>query len=217
MKQKKIVFNKPVKVFQIFRHTNFYTKREKSLNDRKEFLKWEEQVSLAGYVQHNSLFLNEKIIDDPDFLSCNLITINHVKEQNIKFEQKLYLNNKSEIYNEYNSCLYLLNSVKLEGVLELRNENKLELYVLPNDSHVMPRRNYFKLCDVEINQPVEIKLNEKYDFAWSQKQRTFIEERYIIEYHGVFEECNILTHPFEPVVKTIPTKTKMINLTKPLW
>lgn len=218
MTEKTIKFGKPVKVFQVFKHTNFYTKEEKSITDREAILNWQTHLSMSGYVNQGKLFLNEQILSNPDFKDCNLITLNDSKARNLLHNGRYEYLELPEKFNTHNSCLSLINSARIDNTIEIRNGENLELFVLPGNSQAVPKRESHKLCNVIINQPIEIKLNCKYDISGSrQTARTFIEERYVIEYLGEFQSCVIVRAPFKSVLKKIPKNTKLIDLLKPLW
>lgn len=218
MKHKLVTFRNPVKVFQVFTNTNFYTKDEKSIIDRKESLKWETHESLSGYIDNGKLHLNERILDNPDFKNCDLITLNDDKKRNYFTNGKYIFSEIPEPYRIYNECFYLTNNIRLNNNLEIRKAEILELYLLPSSSGEVPKRDSFKLCDIETNIPIEIKLNTKSDFSWSRgTARTFVEYRYIIEYLGLFEDCIILQYPLTPIIKKLPINTKLIDYIKPLW
>lgn len=218
MKQKIVTFRRPVKVFQVFRNTNIYSKRERSLNERKDAFIWSAHSSISGYVHDGILFLNEQILNNPDFNTCNLITLDDVKEKDFsKNEDSSFVENQEKDMM-YNGCHSFTYSLRLNGDIEIRITDKLELYLLPRDAQAIPKRDSFKLCDIEINTPVEVNINHKSDFSGSRRDsRIFVESKYIIEYLGEFQSCIILPSPFKPYLKKIPKQTKLIDLLKPLW
>src|SRR5690349_19504265 len=75
MKHQEVIFNKPVRIFQIFRNINVYGKARKSFDDRKEKMEWRDFQSKAGHIINEELFLPEQILNNPDFKNCDLITI----------------------------------------------------------------------------------------------------------------------------------------------
>lgn len=208
MKPKEIAFHRPVKVFQLFKLVNIYSKEEKSFDDRKERLLWTTELSSSGYVKDNVLFLNENIVDDPDLKNCNLITMEEHKSIN-------YRNYEDPPQNR---CLNLHHKAIIDE-FEIWNKDPLELHIAPSGILETPKRaEGFKLCNIVKGQAIEVKHNYKIDSTLSKgTRRIFVEQRSIIEYMGEFEHCFLLKHPITPIQKNIPTNTKLIDLIKPLW
>ena len=220
MKLQEITFSRPVKVFQVFRNINVYGKTKKSYDDRKDIMSWSEIHSKGGHILENELYLPMQILKNPDLKTCDLITIEDDNQPqaftaaNLRFTKIIGSNSTPD----YNHCFHLTRSNKLD-IFEIRVGVHIEIHLLYGYFEVgIPKRLNFKLCDIKMNKPVEIKINGKTDFSLSSRlARVFKEQDYIIEYIGDFDKCKILKEPYEPTLKQVPTNRKVIDLMKPLW
>jgi hypothetical protein len=220
MKYTEITFRKPIKVCQIFRNIMVYEKSMKSFDNRKDRIAWKDSYSKAGHIINNELYLPERILNDPNLNNCDLITIeddNHHDTftlSNISCT-KVKSSNCEPVYNH---CLDLTHPKKLD-IFELRNNEEFEIYLNYGHFEVgIPERDNFKLCELEKNKPVEIKINGKTDFSLtSRRARVFKEQEYIFEYLGDFNKCKILKEPYNGCLKHLPKDRKVINLLKQLW
>jgi len=220
MKHQEIIFMNSVKVFQIFRNINVYGKSTKSFDERKEKIAWRDINSKSGHVISGELFLPEQILSNPDFKTCDLITIeddnshNTLTSRDLRFRKIIYPNLKPK----YNHCFDLSKHNKLD-IFEIRNSAEIELYLKYGYFEVgTPERENFKLCELGNNKPIEIKINGKTDFSMSSRRaRVFKEQDYIFEYLGDFNKCKILREPYESNLKYLPTDRKIVDLMKQLW
>ncbi len=223
MKVGSLVFTRPIKVLQIFRNINFYEKPKKSFNDRRDELEWGSIPSKSGCVTEGQLFLPESIKTNPDARSCDLITIEDDNQPQIfpsphlHKEKMLYVPRLPQPPPS-NHCLNLVRPNNLD-IFELRLEGELELYLQYGYFDVgIPKRNNFKLCQVKLGEPVEIKINGKIDTSLTAgKERTFKEQHYVFHYLGDFPNATLLREPFEPVQKHVPEQRKVVDLIKQLW
>lgn len=210
MKLQEVTFKRPVRVFQVFRNIHVYDKTQKSFEDRKEALAWQEIPSKSGWVVDNELYLPEKILQDPGFTACNLITIEDNHLVNVA---------RTEYEQESNHCFTLGNFIKLDIFKLKRDHEELELFLQHGYFEVgIPSRDNFKLCTIKKNSPVEIKINGKTESSLTARRaRQFKEQHYIIDYIGDFRSCKLLREPYDPVIKQVPANRKVVDLIKPLW
>lgn len=220
MKYTEITFRKPVKVCQIFRNIIVYGKSMKSFDDRRDKSAWTDINSKAGHIVNNELFLPEQILNNPDLNNCGLITIeddNHphtFTSRDMRFTKVI----GSDYEPDYNHCFDLTHPRKFD-IFELRYSGEIEIYLKYGYFEVgIPERENFKLCNLEKNKPVEIKINGKTDFSLtSGRARIFKEQEYIFEYLGDFNKCKILKEPYNSYLKHLPKDRKVIDLLKQLW
>lgn len=220
MKVQEVVFKKPVRVIQVFRKINFYGKTTKSFEDRKDDTQWLNIFSKSGYVKDKELWLPEQVFKNPNFEICTLITLED-NSQSQFISGKDLISNKTVISNNavvYNNCFYLSRESNID-IFEIKGDSGIELHLNYNYSEVgVPRRDNFKLCDIKLNKPVEVKINGKTDFSFTSRgQRLFKEQEYIFEYLGDFSKCFILIEPYDPINKKIPENRKVVDLLKQLW
>lgn len=216
-------FPSPVKIFQVFRHVNVYGKDEKSFDARREKMEWKPMPSKSGYVKDGELYLPESIQDNPDFKTCDLITI---IDNAGPGQMPPYKGNREQPWARppapvYNHCFHLTRVNKLD-IFKIHKQGEIELHLEYGDYGCLelgvPRRDNIKLCDIKLNQPVEIKINGKIDSSLSSgRARMFKEQDYIIEYIGDFDKCYLLREPWEPVLKKVPQERKLVDMMKTLW
>lgn len=218
MKQKEINFDKPIKLFQVFRNINIYDKSQRSFDGRKNEMNWTEFHSKTGYVSNNELYLPECIFNNSNFKNCDLI----IMEDN-KYEETLIRTetNYTKIPNSDNEYIYYFNTSKFNKyhIFEIRNNTNIDLHLLYNYFEIgIPERKNHKVCEIKINKPIEIKINGKTDFSMSSRRaRIFKEQNYFINYIGNFNKCKILQEPYQSVLKQVPNDRKIIDLNKSLW
>lgn len=200
----RIEFRHPVKILQVFSNVNVYGKDQKSFETRREEVKWTDFVSRSGHVKDGKLFLPESVSQQPHFQNCDLITLEDSQQESEDAET--------------NRCFYLHHPNPLH-IFQLKKEEELVLDLKYGYFEVgTPKRNDFKLCELKLNEPVEIKINGKTDAAMaSGRERKFKEQFYIFNYLGEFREAVFLKEPFAPIIKEIPRERKEVNLLKTLW
>lgn len=209
MKATVVTFKKPVKILQVFSNIVYYRKDEKSFSDRKHKLEWRDAASVNGYVADQQLFLPEKVLLHPALQRCNLITI--VDDLTVDHYYRWNIEN--------NDCL-VLDVPRPFGDFNLAQQKELELHLRYEPlSTKIPLRPGFKICDFRKGEPVEVKINCKYDFSLfgSPRERVFKEQQYIFQYIGDFTSFQVLKHPVTPMHKRIPENRKLVDLLKPLW
>lgn len=202
-------FHQPVKIIQVFRNINTYGKAEKSFANRKAKLAWKPISSIAGFVKDEIVHLPESIIDQPNFKSCELIILlddNLPPIQNILFTQ------------EKNHC-YKRNSLNKLDAFQLKFNETIEIHLAYSYFQVgLPARSNFKICELQQEKPVAIKINGKTDFSLTgRRERNFTEQEYIFVDLGNFSNYSLLPSTAPAILKTAPTNSKVIDLNKPLW
>ncbi|MFD0940729.1 hypothetical protein [Pedobacter boryungensis] len=209
MKTQSITFKNPFKLIQLFRNINTYGKEEKSFEDRKDKIAWKPIQSASGVVKNDVVSLPQSILQQPNFEHSDLLIMiddNFQQSQNV-------------VYTEEKNLCFRRNSLNKFDFLQLKLEEKIELYLKPGYFEVGdPPRSEFKLCELEKDKPISIKINGKRDFSLTgRRARTFVEQEYIFHYLGDFKECVVINDPFPIHVKTIPSLVKTIDLTKTLY
>ncbi len=209
MKFQEILFKKPIRIIQVFRNINIYGKQDKSFETRKDKISWKQIQSNSGYIFENELYLPEQILMNPDFKDCDLITIEDDNQDQVA---------SSKYKSILNHC-FITTRTTLLDIFEIRMKEEVELHLKYGYFEVgTPKRENFKLCDIKINVPVEIKINGKTDSSLSSRRdRVFKEQLYIFNYLGDFQNCKILKEPHDFKIKYVPEDRKVIDLIKQLW
>ncbi len=220
MKQQEILLTRPVKVVQVFRNINVYTKAQKSFADRKDAVSWKSMASRSGYVQDGILYLPEHLLSSQDLKSIELITIeddNHTppQERDLRYDKRI-----NDNYDE-GMIHYFKHGVRIQfDLFEIKRNPHLELH-LRNYNAIgltIPQREAFKLCDLKAGAPVEIKINHKTDFSMSSRRgREFVEQAYIFDFLGDFNHIRLLTEQDLPFTKQVAEHRKLVDLLKSLW
>lgn len=206
MKFKEGRFKKPVKILQVFKQIHIYGKENKSFESRKEVMKWNDFNSSNGYVKDKELFIPEYLIDNARLNESALISIEDTHIISFNNFPKSGLSKSFPYSKRYSIDIFDLH-------------NNLDIFLKYDKYEVgIPSRANFKLCELTEQIPVEIKINGKIDFTASRgRERMFKEQQYIFQYLGEFDFYKILKQPFTPILKTIPSDRKLIDLIKPLW
>lgn len=208
MDSQELIFAKPVKVIQVFRHINIYDKKAKSFDQRIMANTWNSIRSKWGHVLDGKLYLSENILIKESFKSCELIMIT---DDNHHYTHNIDQLDPVQYFDLPQSTPF--------GIFEIKPKDKLELHLVYDHFKIgIPARDPFKLCDLKENHPVEIKINGKIDFSLtSRRDRMYKEQVYIFNFLGDFNSCFISPIPMEGIIKNIPEKRKVIDLMKPLW
>lgn len=204
-----IQLKKPVKVLQVFCKVVYYRKDEKSFADRKHKLEWQAVDSVNGHSIDQQLFLPERMLEHPRLMRCDLIAI--VDDQTVEHYHGREL--------EHNDCL-VLDVPRPLGIFNLAQKEELELHLRHEPlSTEIPKRDGFKISDLRKGEPIEVKINGKYDFSLfgSPRARVFKEQQYIFQYVGDFTSFQVLKQPITSIHKRIPENRKLVDLLKPLW
>ncbi|QQR97580.1 MAG: hypothetical protein IPK18_12120 [Sphingobacteriales bacterium] len=218
MKQVEINFDRPIKLFQVFRNINIYDKSQKSFDDRKNEMNWTDFHSKTGYVSNNELYLPECILNNSNFKNCDLIILEDNKQAETLVRTDTNYTKISNSNNEYIYCFRTTQNNKYH-IFEIKENTSIDLHLLYNYFEIgIPERENHKLCEIKINKPIEIKINGKTDFSMSSRRaRMFKEQNYIINYIGDFNKCKILQEPYQAISKQVPNNRKIIDLNKSLW
>jgi hypothetical protein len=204
-----VTFKKPVKILQVFSNIVYYSKEDKSFADRKHKLEWRDAESVSGYIADQQLFLPELVLAHPALQRCSLITM--VDDQTIAHQHHWNI--------AQNDCL-VLDVPRPFGDFNLAQKEELELHLRYQPlSTAKPNRPGFKISDLRKGEPVEVKINGKYDHSLfgSPRARVFKEEQYIFQYIGDFTSLQVIRPQATPMHKRIPENRKLVNLLKPLW
>jgi len=213
-------FSKPVKVIQVFRNINTYRKAERSFDDRREVLEWRPVNSGSGYVKEGMLYLPEHISEDKQFENSNLITIEDDQQPHIYGPCSLAHTDGygRKVESITNRCYPRSHRWPFD-IFKITNSAPLEIHLEYGHFEIgQPMRQNFKLCEIEVGKPVEIRINGKIDHSLSSGlERLYKEQLYILEYLGEFEQCYLLKSPTQSRQKSIPVRRKVVNLLKTLW
>lgn len=207
MKQDLLSFKKPKLVLQVFQKIIIYHQEQKSFETRKEQSEWK------GSIDSNSGFLEK---------DCLVLS----KEHNFEKLQSSDL----IILNDYNNPVYspegsvqfsnIKGSKFKFGIFQLRNfREEIEIHLEYSHFSVgVPKRENFKLCNLNVGVPTEIKINGKLDHSLSSgRDRMFREQHFIFHLQENIKEVEFCREPFGPFSKTIPKPEKVVDLMKDLW
>lgn len=232
MKQEIIKTKKAKMILQVYHNYFLYHKDMKSFADRKELTDWNKEIkSKSAYLKDGKLVLSKS-----DFTSeihnSNLIVLNDLnhssKLKNLKnsnYQQDL-IESERNTYSQIRSPLKqveyfnLDNSKKNFAIFQLRKvDDIIELHLLYDYFEIgEPERKNFKLCNLEIDVPVEIKINGKLDHSLSsRRERTYKEHCCIFHLAGQTNEFELERSPFRGSLKKIPKPLKVVDLMKQLY
>lgn len=211
-----------------------YHKDQKSFSDRRKFTEWRNEIhSKSAYLDNGKLILSQS-----DYLhgimNCDLVILNDfnteteleaIELQNkrwnkdlIEFEQKTH----GQVWGNLKQVQYmnLLGSQRKFQIFQLKlKDGTIELHLLYDLYEIgEPRRDNFKICNLDRNVPIEVKINGKLDHSMtSGRERSYKEHSYIFHLLGQVDEFQLRREPFEGILKQIPKPEKVIDLTKPLY
>jgi hypothetical protein len=196
---------------QVFRQIHVYDKDEKSFEQRKHKLQWNDIASSSGYVHDGILFLPAPVANDKKFTNCDLITIEDEADVTAQHEYKMI----HKHYEKGNNHCFNLHHHNEYEIFSFYQTDPLQLHLKYSYSAIGdPARDNFLLTTIENNIPVEIKINGKID---STNGRHYKEQSFIFLLLGDFNNCCILEENALPIKKHIPRDRKVVNLIKPLW
>jgi hypothetical protein len=191
-----------------------YHKDQKSFEDRKSQSAWKSDIaSKSGYWDSSQLVIPEKFYS-PDLHTSDILILNDFNAA-LKSKASEIQNNKINLVQYLN-----LSSPKKYEIFQLKQvDASIELH-LNYDLYAIgePERSNFKLCNLEMNVPVEVKINGKLDHSLtSGRERTFKEHCYIFHLNGTTDNFELKREPFQEVIKQIPKPSKVIDLMKVLY
>lgn len=205
MKLPEIIFPLPLKLLQVYVISYAYLKQERRYSDRKDNTDW-NIMSHNGYVKDGKLYLPDSVNSTLNIHSCKLVTIE---------DHSYTTNRRLEHIDRFgcNRCFDLSGAESL-NFFTLKMGDELEFYL---DFDDVPRRDKFKVCELKLHEPVEVKINSKSIHWLHGTERLLDEHSCIYEYVGDFDRCYLLREPYEQVRKIIPQNRKVVDLLKPLW
>lgn len=205
MQYKKGLFDRQVKVIQVFKKVHLYGKENRSFDSRKSIVQWKDICSTNGHVSSGQLWLPPYLITQPNFLQSAIIFL--IDEEWIS---PYKVDIEKSIFHPF-SKKYKLYCFSINEQLEIRfHYDSFDIGI--------PEREDFDLGALKKNVPLEIKINGKYDATMSRgMERLFKEQHFIFEYLGDFTEYWEIKEPVEPHLKSLNKERKSINLLKPLW
>jgi hypothetical protein len=207
MKEEIIKTKKSKLILQVYHNFFQYHKDMKSFSDRKEVTEWKTELnSKSAYLKDGKLILSKSDYNK-DLLNCDLIILNDFNsESEIKaLKQVQYFN--------------LVWKIKFE-IFQLKKVDKqIELHLLYDYYEIgEPKRENFKLCNLEMNTPIEIKINGKLDHSLSSgRKRTYKEHCYIFHLIGETDAFELVRTPFKGSIKKIAKPLKTVDLMKKLY
>lgn len=233
MKQEIISTKKPKLILQVYHNYIQYTKEQKSFNDRKEETLWKKNtVSKSGIIKDDTLVIPKKAYTEK-LHHCDIVILNDFNRKDALLQEKKRWKNdlivskekpdgtttKTLQYIQYYS--FIKNNAGSFQIFQFKKKNAsdIEVHLLYDLFEIgRPTRENFKLCNLELNVPIEIKINGKLDHTLSHSgKRIYKEHCYIFHLLGERNEFELLREPFEGVTKKIPNPKKTINLFKPLY
>ncbi|RZT00150.1 hypothetical protein [Aquimarina brevivitae] len=206
----------------------------KSYEDRKGLTKWKQEIhSKSAFLENGRLTLAKSEYNS-DFDLANLIILNdynndaEVNELNL--QQLNHRNSamnckvRNEVQNRIDlkrvHYLTLAKTPKKFEIFQLKKvKEQIELHLLYDYYEIgAPKRDNFKICNLEINQPIAIKINGKLDHSLSSgRERSYKEHSYIFHLLGYANTFSWVREPFEGDVKSIPEPIKTVDLMKELY
>ena len=231
MKQEIIKTKKSKLILQVYHNYMQYTKEQKSFNDRKEETAWKKNIfSKSGLLKENKLSISQTTYAT-DLLHCDIVVLNDFNTEDALLQEKKRWGNdlikqeeqpNGKVLKTLKQVQYFnfsVNSGKFQIFQFKKVDTNIEIHLLYDYFEVgKPRRTDFKLCNLELNVPVEIKINGKLDHSLSRGgERIYKEHSYIFHLIGETDAFELLQEPFEEYSKTIPEPKKVVNLMKPLY
>ncbi|MBU2019109.1 MAG: hypothetical protein KJ941_05635 [Bacteroidetes bacterium] len=189
---------KEVDIIQFYKKDKFFTKSEYDSSGRNEFFSWPESIaSKTGFLEENTLFLNSNAHSNLNSKTIGLFVLqDHIEAPPRKRDLK-------EFY--FFSPQTLRSNVELFELIKTGERYEVWFDGITNSFQIgIPKRDRFKLCNLEIGQSVEIKINGKHDFTMTgRSERTFREKQYLIKYVGKADSIEILAQNKIEKMKTL--------------
>lgn len=221
-------------VLQVYHNYILYQKDKKSYSNRKEWTEWKKQIhSKSAYLNSGKLTLAKSDFN-PEFNNCDLIILNDfntdseieaIIRQNQRWKRSLVdfeERTDGQVWSKLKQVQYftLVGSQRKFEIFQLKKfDNQIELHLLYDLYEIgEPKRENFKLCNLEIGIPIEIKINGKLDHSFSRRgERLYKEHCYIFHLIGEVDEIELAREPFIGSVKQIPEPIKTVDLMKELF
>ncbi len=234
MKQEIIKTKRQKLILQVYHNYFMYHKDMKSFSERKVFTEWKNEIkSKSAYLEGGRLTL-AKSDYNTDLHNCDLIVLNDfnsesepeaIRRQNQRWQKDLVNFEKrtdGQIWANLKQVQYftLLGSKRKFEIFQLKKvDDQIELHLLYDLYEIgEPKRKNFKLCNLEMGTPIEIKINGKLDHSLSRgRERSYKEHCYIFHLVGATDEFELAREPFKGTLKRIPEPLKTVNLMKKLY
>ncbi len=220
---------KPFHVIQIFSNSYHYDKEYKEFETRKEWVKWKKEIVSSTQIEDKTVLVTQKNYEKQGGSSPNLVIL--LDSNFYTEEDKIYLSKLDSNYNRYKYykkekqqlIFSTLSNRKIDlEIFKIRqNETTKEIELFFHWNYWKmggSERESFKLSELKVNKPINIKTDGRQDFSMSgRRKRTFIENNYIIEYKGIFSQIEIIKED-KIFYKQLPNLEAMkeINLMKHL-
>ena len=219
-------------LIQVFVNSYKYGKPYKSYEDRKGVVGWKTSVESNGViVEDDEILINAEIYNQQNRLLDNcIISIDYninSADDFLRYEKMIGKNYSKEALKEaYNGFVERRDDLRLAridekpflwNIFEFSKLEEIELKI-NWDYWKMgnPKRMKYKIAELKKNKPVEILSDGIIDFSMTgRRNRTFVENNYILEYKGEFDKANIIDD-LQPIEKQIPKERKRINMLKNL-
>ncbi|MEZ5009332.1 MAG: hypothetical protein R2753_14410 [Chitinophagales bacterium] len=231
---KTVVTKKPISILQVFHNYILYKKDQKSYADRKDQSVWKNEISSnSGSFIANKLVLSSDK-HQLDLQNCDLVILNDFNEDTetetlkkhssrwstsiLKREKDAGGCNQNSLVNV--QCFNFIDKQKKDFEIFKLKENidNFELHLFYDAFEIgAPKRDNFKLCNLETNVPIEVKINGKLDHTLtSGAERTFKEHCYIFHLLGQTNTIEFISPSNSKFSKSIPIPQKTVNLMKVL-
>lgn len=206
------------RVLQVYHNCFVYRKDKKSFSDRKALTKWKNEIhSSSGYLKNGRLILSQSD-DISDLHTCDLIILNDWNaeaDQGGRGEDGHPARDLQPV--QFATLKGRAHPFKIfqmkEGAVDIELHLVYDLFQIGQ-----PQRENFKLCHLELNTPIEVKINGKLDHSLtSGRERTYKEHCYIFHLLGETQSFEMAREPFEGSIKSIPKPTKTVDLMKELY
>ncbi len=234
MKQEIIKTKRSKLILQVYHNYFLYHKDVKSFSDRKKLTEWKNEInSKSAYLRDGKLILSKSNYN-PDFLNCDLIILNDfnsdseieaVKNQDQRWQKDLIdfeERTNGQVWAKLKQVQYFnldRGQIKFEIFQLKKVDDQIEIHLFYDLYEIgKPKRENFKLCNLEINTPIEIKINGKLDHSMSSgRERSYKEHCYIFHLTGETNKFELIKEPFNGSVKQVPKPLKTVDLMKQLY
>jgi hypothetical protein len=234
MNQSTIQTRRPKRIIQVYHNHLRYTKDRKSFADRKDALAWKAQIhSYAPYLKEGRLVIPQTV-NHPDLEKCDTILLHDfnvdseaeaIQMMKEKYPRDLLTyerraDGQQRPVLRQMQCMQLTGSQISTDIFWLREgDDGIEIHLQYDLFSIgEPRRDNFKLANLEEDVPIEVKINGKLDHAMaSGRERTYHEQDYIFHLLGQTNEFELARDPFGGSQKNIPKPAKVVDLLKRLF
>lgn len=203
---KPVTTKKPKLILEVYRTQLEYGKDQRSYDTRRGLIDWKQEVPvLMPYLEDGKLMLPQEEPDDL-FWNADLIILDHdnhatMAEPNFTYYYVTLGNRRSQIYTNFQT--------NIKG-------DELELHYVDGSRHMRKIfRDDFKLADLRMDVPTEVKFN--YILELRTRGRRYVEKYYLFHLIGSCRKF-VFDAPINTVYsKPIPQPVKTINLMRTLY